>query len=203
MTAHYSLFRNPKRENEEGESTLHARLVDQHTIRMEDLNEEMSDACSFNSADVKGILDALRSRIIMHLKRGEILELEGIGTFSISLKCPAWTDEKAIKPKHVKFNKVVFRCAKELRRELSMMSVERAESGSRLKLLPADKRKKNILNYLQTHQTITSFICCGLNACTKYMALKDIAELKEAGKIVQLGRPTNAQYMLAKGREGE
>lgn len=84
-----------------------------------------------------------------------------------------------------------------------MMSVERAESGSRLKLLPADKRKKNILNYLQTHQTITSFICCGLNACTKYMALKDIAELKEAGKIVQLGRPTNAQYMLAKGREGE
>lgn len=86
MTAHYSLFRNPKRENEEGESTLHARLVDQHTIRMEDLNEEISDACSFNSADVKGILDALRSRIIMHLKRGEILELEGIGTFSISLK---------------------------------------------------------------------------------------------------------------------
>ena len=140
MTAHYSLFRNPKRENEEGESTLHARLVDQHTIRMEDLNEEISDACSFNSADVKGILDALRSRIIMHLKRGEILELEGIGTFSISLKCPAWTDEKAIKPKHVKFNKVVFRCAKELRRELSMMSVERAESGSRLKLLPPDKR---------------------------------------------------------------
>ena len=90
MTAHYSLFRNPKRENEEGESTLHARLVDQHTIRMEDLNEEISDACSFNSADVKGILDALRSRIIMHLKRGEILELEGIGTFLLQ---PAEAEE--------------------------------------------------------------------------------------------------------------
>ena len=84
-----------------------------------------------------------------------------------------------------------------------MMSVERAESGSRLKLLPADKRKKNILNYLQTHQTITSFICCGLNACTKYMALKDLKSLREEGRIVRLGRPANAQYALAKGVEGE
>ena len=201
MTAQYSLFKNPGEEGKNGKPTLHARLVNQRIIRTEELAEYISDSCSFSTADVKGMLEALKNRLATGLKHGAIIELEGLGTFTVSMKCPALMEEKDIKPKHVQFNKVVFRCAKELRRDLKHMEVERSGEKSRLKGLSADKRKANILNYLQANETISSSSCRGLNGCSKYMALKDLGELREEGKIVRLGYRSNAQYGLAKQKE--
>ena len=198
MGAHYSLFKNPGKESEEEKATLHARLVNQRIIHTEELAEDISDACSFNTADVKGMLEALKRRLAFHLKYGAVVELEGIGTFSVSLKCPPLTEEKDIKPKHVRFSKAVFRCSKELRSGLKYMEIERSDGGSRLKVLPSDKRKANILRYLQQNETISSSYCRGLNGCSKYMALKDLDELRKEGKIVRLGYRSNAQYGLAK-----
>lgn len=144
------------------------------------------------------MLEALKRRLAFHLKYGAVVELEGIGTFSVSLKCPPLTEEKDIKPKHVRFSKVVFRCSKELRSGLKYMEIERSDGGSRLKVLPSDKRKANILRYLQQNETISSSYCRGLNGCSKYMALKDLDELRKEGKIVRLGYRSNAQYGLAK-----
>ena len=144
------------------------------------------------------LLEALKRRLAFHLKYGAVVELEGIGTFSVSLKCPPLTEEKDIKPKHVRFSKVVFRCSKELRSGLKYMEIERSDGGSRLKVLPSDKRKANILRYLQQNETISSSYCRGLNGCSKYMALKDLDELRKEGKIVRLGYRSNAQYGLAK-----
>lgn len=192
------MFKNPGKEGEEEKATLHARLVNQRIIHTEELAEDISDACSFNTADVKGMLEALKRRLAFHLKYGAVVELEGIGTFSVSLKCPPLTEEKDIKPKHVRFSKVVFRCSKELRSGLKYMEIERSDGGSRLKVLPSDKRKANILRYLQQNETISSSYCRGLNGCSKYMALKDLDELRKEGKIVRLGYRSNAQYGLAK-----
>lgn len=192
------MFKNPGKESEEEKATLHARLVNQRIIHTEELAEDISDACSFNTADVKGMLEALKRRLAFHLKYGAVVELEGIGTFSVSLKCPPLTEEKDIKPKHVRFSKVVFRCSKELRSGLKYMEIERSDGGSRLKVLPSDKRKANILRYLQQNETISSSYCRGLNGCSKYMALKDLDELRKEGKIVRLGYRSNAQYGLAK-----
>ena len=192
------MFKNPGKEGEEEKATLHARLVNQRIIHTEELAEDISDACSYNTADVKGMLEALKRRLAFHLKYGAVVELEGIGTFSVSLKCPPLTEEKDIKPKHVRFSKVVFRCSKELRSGLKYMEIERSDGGSRLKVLPSDKRKANILRYLQQNETISSSYCRGLNGCSKYMALKDLDELRKEGKIVRLGYRSNAQYGLAK-----
>ena len=198
MSANYNLFKNPnpgKKEN--GKATLHARLVNQRIIRTQELAEDISDACSFNTADVKGMLEALKRRLAFHLRYGAIIEFEGVGTFSVSLKCPPLTNEKDIKPKHVQFNKVVFRCSNELRKQLKYMEIDRADEESRLQTLSPDKRKANILNYLQTAGSISSSECRGLNGCSKYMALKDLNDLLKEGKIVRLGYRSNAQYGLA------
>ena len=197
MGAHYNLFKNPKPgKNGDEEPTLHARLVNQRIIRTQELAEDISDACSFSTADVKGMLEALRRRLAFHLKFGAIVELEGVGTFTVSLKCPPLTKEKEIKPKYVQFNKVVFRCSKELRRSLKYMEIARADEDSRIKGLSPVKRKMNILEYLQKNGTISSSECRGLNGCSKYMALKDLKDLLQEGKIVRLGFRANAQYGL-------
>lgn len=191
MSATYSLFRNPGKKD-----TLHARQVNQYTVRIDALCEEISDISSFSSSDVKGMLEALKSRIAFHLKYGDIVELEGLGTFNASLKCPPYSTEKQIPPHLVKFNKVVFRCASELKKELKYMKVERANAPSRLKVYTPEKRKANILAYLANNDTISTLECRSINRCTKYIALKDIHELLDEGKIIRLGYRSNAQYKL-------
>lgn len=189
MSATYNLFKNPGK----GEN-LHARQVNQYTVRIDALCEEISQISSFSSSDVKGMLDALKSRIAFHLKYGDIVELEGLGTFNASLKCPPLPTEKQITPRLVKFNKVVFRCASELKNELRFMKVERADEPSRLKGYPSEKRKANILTYIDNNDTISTQECRSINGCSKYLALKDIRELLQEGKIVRLGYRSNAQY---------
>lgn len=76
------------------------------------------------------------------------------------------------------------------------MQFERADEGSRLKILPEEKRKANILQYIKEHNTISSSFCRELNNCSKYLVMKDLAELQQAGKIIRLGTRTNAQYGL-------
>lgn len=189
MSATYNLFKNPGK----GEN-LHARQVNQYTVRIDALCEEISQISSFSSSDVKGMLDALKSRIAFHLKYGDIVELEGLGTFNASLKCPPLPTEKQITPHLVKFNKVVFRCSNDLKNELRFMKVERADEPSRLKGYPSEKRKANILTYIDNNDTISTQECRSINGCSKYLALKDIRELLQEGKIMRLGYRSNAQY---------
>ncbi|WP_455637818.1 HU family DNA-binding protein [Parabacteroides sp.] len=191
MSATYNLFRNPGEKDK-----LHARQVNQLTIRIDELCEEISEISSFSSADVKGMLNALKSRIAFHLKYGDIVELEGLGTFNATLKCPSLSTEKQITPHLVKFNKVVFRCSNELKKELRYMKVERADEPSRLKGYTEEKRKANILAYIEKNNTISTFECRSVNGCSKYIALKDLKALLNEGRIVRLGYRSNAQYGL-------
>lgn len=198
MSATYNLFKNPGKDK-----NLHARQVNQYTVRIDALCDEISEISSFSSSDVKGMIDALKSRIAFHLKYGDIVELEGLGTFNVSLKCPPLPTEKEIKPHLVTFNKVVFRCAKELKKELRYMKVQRANEPSRLKGYSEEKRRANILAYIEKNDTISSMLCCSLNGCSKYTALKDLKALLEEGKIVRLGYRSNAQYGLKKEENKE
>lgn len=191
MSATYNLFKNPGKKE-----TLHARQVNQYTVRLDALCEEISQISSFSSSDVKGMLEALKSRIAFHLKYGDIVELEGLGTFNASLKCPPLTTEKQITPHLVKFSKVVFRCSNELKKELRDMKTERADEPSRLKGYPEEKRKANILNYIKQNNTISTLECRSINGCSKYIALKDLRTLLTEGKIIRLGYRSNAQYGL-------
>lgn len=195
MTAIYSVFKNPVEGKNGGK--LHARLVNQTTIRTGFIIEEVSEMSSFSSADVKGMLEALRNRLEFHLKNGESVELEGLGTFSVSLKCPPSVTEKEITPGKVSFHKVNFRCAKALRSKLQSMKMERSTDGSRLKGFSSDKRKQHILAYLEREGTISTYICRSINGCSKYLALKDLKELIDEGKIIRLGKKENSQYGLA------
>ena len=76
------------------------------------------------------------------------------------------------------------------------MKVKRADEPSRLKGYTEEKRKANILAYIEKNDTISTFLCRSLNGCSKYTALKDLKTLQEEGKIVRLGFRANAQYGL-------
>lgn len=58
-------------------------------------------------------------------------------------------------------------------------------------------RLANIQKYLETHDSIMSSQCMGINACSRYTALKDIDELIRAGVIKKIGRQKTAIYILS------
>lgn len=191
----YNVFRNPGKDD--NEESLHPRLVNQNTIRMNRLAYEISGMTTFSSADIKGILEAFRQRLGFHLSYGDRVELEGLGTFNISIKKATKTkatNAKAFRANTICLQKVTFRCSKELKQELRHLYVKREENHSYLKKSIPEERKQKILDYLDENDYIIAWDCCSINNCTRYIALKDLKELIREGKITRLGHKGNGMY---------
>lgn len=197
MTARYGFFKNPPREEEEDKPVLHARIVPGRVIRIERIATEVSASSSFSAADIKGLLQALGDQIVSHLEDGDEIDIEGIGHFSVSLRCPKITKPTQARAEDIYFKSVNFRCSKKIVDRLRCMKVEREPGSSKVPLYTEEERKKNILAYLEKEGAVMSSTCMGLNACSRYMALKDLADLQQEEKIVKLGRRKIAVYALA------
>ncbi len=119
MSAKYKLVKSPPASQKEGESSLHARIVPQETVKINQLCEEISTMSSFSPGDIKGMLESFSLLLGRHLDGGSNVELDGIGYFSVSLSCPPnVTSESQIRAKSIKFKNVNFRCSTMLKRRL-------------------------------------------------------------------------------------
>lgn len=202
MTAQYGLFRNPPHKGEKESDILHARIIPGRTIRIDRVTREISECTSFSPGDVKGLLQAFADVLVSYLEDGDEVELEGLGHFSVSLKCPKITPPRQVRAEDINFKSVNFRCSKEITERLRSMKVERKPGSSKPVKYTVEERKEKILKYLGKHETVMSSECMGINECTRYLALKDLKELIAEKKIVKEGYRKVVVYMLAKdGRD--
>lgn len=202
MTAQYGLFRNPPHKGEKESNILHARIIPGRTIRIDRVTREISECTSFSPGDVKGLLQAFADVLVSYLEDGDEVELEGLGHFSVSLKCPKITSPRQVRAEDINFKSVNFRCSKEITERLRSMKVERKPGSSKPVKYTVEERKEKILKYLGKHETVMSSECMGINECTRYLALKDLKELIAEKKIVKEGYRKVVVYMLVKdGRD--
>lgn len=198
MTAQYGLFRNPPHKGEKESDILHARIIPGRTIRIDRITNDISQCTSFSPGDVKGLLQAFADVLVMYLEDGDEVDLEGLGHFSVSLKCPKITTPRQVRAEEISFKSVNFRCSKEITDRLTVMRVERKPGSSKPVKYTAEERKARIIQHFEKHDTIMSSDCMGINECTRYLALKDLKELMDEKKIVKEGYRKIAVYMLAK-----
>ena len=198
MTAQYGLFRNPPHKGEKESDLLHARIIPGRTIRIDRVTREISECTSFSPGDVKGLLQAFADVLVSYLEDGDEVELEGLGHFSVSLKCPKITNPRQVRAEDISFKSVNFRCSKEITERLRSMKVERKPGSSKPVKYTVEERKEKILKYLGKHETVMSSECMGINECTRYLALKDLKELIAEKKIVKEGYRKVVVYMLVK-----
>lgn len=198
MTAMYQFFKNPPshKEGEEGEAVLHARLVNCQAVDFKSLCERIAMRSTFAEGEVAGIMSFFREELINALMNGDKVDLEGIGCFSAVLKCPPIHNPKEIRAESIHFSRVVFKACKELRRDMSLMKVERAPNSPKIDGCPAGQRRKRILAYLAENPDIQSSMCMMLNGCSRYVAQIDLKYLSDKGLIVRLGGPKVAVYVL-------
>lgn len=209
MPAKYLFYKNPHAPEQEGEEgVLHPRVVEGRVFRFEKLCERIADRSSFNVGEVKGVMALFKEELIGSLKEGNPVEIDGIGSFYVTAKCPPIRNPKEIRAESIHFSKVVFRACKELKREMSLMHFERATDYRKPDAYTAEQRRERILRYLSSHRDISSSDCMGLNVCSRYLAQGDLQLLRKQGQIVRLGGPKVAVYVLQEkedtciGRQG-
>ena len=82
--AKYALYENPNPKGDGKKQPLHARIVPRGTIHTQEIAEEIADSCGYSTATTKGMLDALAKVISKNLRYGYTVELDDLGSFSIS-----------------------------------------------------------------------------------------------------------------------
>lgn len=172
----------------------HARVIPQGTIDMGHMCRMISTSSSFSSADVKGILEALNFWMGLYLAEGKTVDLEGLGHFSPTLRSHIVTDDNGRKKVVAQPDSVAFRCAPSLK--IQIREAEIVESKRKKKEIPdVDQRKENILEYVNKNNSINSTACMRINNCNRYIALKDLQELANAGKLLVTGNGKLTLYI--------
>lgn len=192
MNVKFSLYEIPLPGERTEESRPQARVHTNGTLRLNDICKELRDL-GVNSAQIKAVLDATVKYMGKALLMGYNFELEGFGTFSLSLHCSMAenpTGESVV----VKADGINFKCSKLLKekiKEVDFKHIKRSPSHTTLK-----KRKKQMIDYLQTYGCINLTKYASLNNCSRYQARKDIEVFMEEGSILALGANSHKVFVL-------
>ena len=127
MSIEYDLFANPPRNGEE-KPTLHARAINIQTVNTNELARMIESMSTFTTADIKGAIKAISDRLYFCLSNSQSVHLEGIGTFSVTLRCKQQVENKKdIRSASIEFKNVEFRADPELKKRFRGVRIERRE----------------------------------------------------------------------------
>ncbi|MCL3853584.1 MULTISPECIES: HU family DNA-binding protein [Parabacteroides] len=182
MSIEYDLFANPPRPGET-KPTLHARAINIQTVDTNELARMIEGMSTFTSADIKGAIKAISERLFYCLSNSQSVHLDGIGTFSVTLKCRPVENKKDIRAASIAFKNVEFRADPELKKRFRGARIERREGTTERKAYNEDIRQKRILWYIKNYGTINQTVAADLNQCTRQKAKKDLEQLIEDNQI--------------------
>lgn len=182
MSIEYDLFANPPRPGET-KPTLHARAINIQTVNTNELARMIEGMSTFTSADIKGAIKAISERLFYCLSNSQSVHLDGIGTFSVTLKCRPVENKKDIRAASIAFKNVEFRADPELKKRFRGARIERREGTTERKAYNEDIRQKRILWYIKNYGTINQTVAADLNQCTRQKAKKDLEQLIEDNQI--------------------
>ena len=197
MGAKYAMYENPNPKGDGKKQPLHARIVSRGTIRTEEIAQDIAESCGYSTGVTKGMLDALAHIVSRYLKRGYTVELNELGTFSISLKSRPVMDKKEIRSWSIGFGNVHFRGNKKLKERLKLLDLERADEGESTSFTP-QQRKKRALEYLKDHDYINRVLYMQINGCNHSTAIADLKKMTESEQLKKLGSGKAVLYIAVK-----
>lgn len=189
MDVKIKIFETPKPVGRTGETLQHARAQSKGTRTMDDICAKIVPL-GLNTAQLKGILDGLAVYIGESLRDGYHIELEDVGTFSLSVKTrPSDNPEKMA----VEVDGVNFRCSKKLmaRAKRAKLMLDKQQSPS----YSLEKRKKRMFEYFRKNASISIMEYVRLNYCSQYQAKKDLDSFEKEGLILRKGKKTHQVYV--------
>ena len=81
--------------NKEGKKLYHPQVVTIGNVSLNDLSKEVAELSSLSTGDVKNTIDNLITVMTRHLQSGESVSLDGLGSFTLSLRSTGKGSETA------------------------------------------------------------------------------------------------------------
>lgn len=197
MSAQYDLYENPP-SKEPGEKKLfHARIVSSGIKKTRSIAEVIADKSSLTTGDVIGALTLLSSTVADYLSEGYYVELEGFGTFSLSLQCRPVEKKSEIHAQSISLKTVNFKSSALLKDSVQKkMTLERSKEKHG-NMLADEQRLRALKSYLSDHRFITRSVYMSLTGCYRTKAVGDLNNYIEQGILVRESHGPSVLYFLA------
>lgn len=193
MKVKFRTYETPQPEDAQREPLTHARVQTRGTVHLDEMCDELREL-GINSAQIKAVLDASQRFIYRSLHYGYNVELDGIGTFSLSLRTKPFENAEGEKMMQVKVDNLNFRCNKKLKAKIQDFELEQIKPESKAPTLLT--RKKRMITYLEKHGCINTLEYTAVNNCSYYQARKDLAAFLDEGLLFLSGKGSHKIYLL-------
>ncbi len=198
----FGIYQMPA-ENKKGNAAkkAYARLISRETKKLDEICSFINECCSVNSADIKGVLDALSKYVGRELSYGSCVELEGLGFFSPALKTfKDGMNEKGEEMYKVRVDGVTFRCSKKLKEQVRKSQPQKVKRTNVSKF-DYEGRRAKLMAYLDMHRFINLTDYQRFVGCTYYVAKSDFKKFEEEKLVQRQGYKTHRVYILAEKEE--
>jgi len=194
MAIKIKIYETPRPNGRQGETLQHARAVSKGTRRMDDICETLIPF-GLNTAQIKGILDGLVTYVGKSLQEGYHIELEDLGTFSLSVSSKQIINKSNEPATEITIDGVNFRPGKALKKKIGKAKIE-IDKGGKKPESTFEQRKKKMLAYINKYGHISGMEYTRLNDCTRYMAQKDLSAFLEDKIVTQVGKGTRKMFVI-------
>lgn len=192
MAIEFDFYPNP--DSTEEARGYHPRVVSKPLLEIDEILKEINHRCSLTESDVIACLSQLNQILGKGLSDGRTVHLAGLGYFSLKLVSTAQETTLRTRAEHIAVKDINYRPEKELIKQLSTATLQRAAIKKHSALLTDAEVDSRIEAHFTHHHTLTRQQVeevCSLNRGT---ALKHINRLLATGRLVNLTNRFQAVY---------
>lgn len=195
MPVKFDLYNNPEKEGV-AVPKLHAKVITRDVVTTRNLRDTINSKCTVAPADVAAVLTALSSEMFEALSDGYSLHLEGIGHFSLSLKCAPDVNPKHVSASDISVKGIRFLPDKELLEKFKTVEFERLKDASRhSENMEMSEIMEKMDAYFAENQFMRRQDFERLTGFNKSKALRTLKQLVEDGILKNAGTKQMPMYI--------
>ena len=194
--------------NEEEAVRLYPQAVKSKTVSFSELAEEIEQATSYTVGDLKGMMKTIARMAAKHLNASEHVELEGLGTLSLSIACerdaeghlPVITSADQVKPHQLHVSRVNFDAKPEFMKALKGPFVRAKDpfpANQEQDVPTPDERRALLLSHLDERGYISTTTYMQLTRLTRHKASAELNALVQEGLLARSGTSTHLVFVKA------
>ena len=175
--------------------TMGVNIVSSRVVTTKEMADDINHASSATQSDVAAVLQAVGQRIAEALLDGNRIEIDHVGTFSLTLTCGNKRKEDYITSKDISVSRISFSPCAELWNQMRHATiVSGGPTGN--KKLSDDVIDKRLDEYFTTNDSLSRSTFERICECNRHTALTKLKELVKAGRLIAIGPKNQRQYIL-------
>mgnify|MGYP003290348270 CR=1 FL=1 len=175
--------------------TMGVSVVSSRVVTTKEMADDINHASSATQSDVAAVLQAVGQRIAEALLDGNRIEIDHVGTFSLTLTCGNKRKEDYITSKDISVSRISFTPCAELWHAMRGATIVSGGPTGNKHLTDATIEKR-LEEYFATHNSLSRSTFERICECSRHTALTKLKELVKAGKLIAIGPKNQRQYIL-------